>query len=270
MSITRRQALCALAAGTGAASLPDAAQAQPVPAKPAAAGLISSGVCVLTPESSEGPFYFDPKLERVDITDGRPGVPLRLLLQIVRAGDCTPIAGARLDVWHSDAIGQYSGYAGPGYRQNVSTPGQRFLRGTQFSDASGLARFTTIYPGWYPGRTPHVHFKVILGDRTALTGQFYFPDALSEFIFRSAAPYNSRRGERDTSNANDGVLHFEGGGREAFCAVKEEADHYLASLVIGVRDGVSQSRPQRPGSRRFPEGRPLPRQRGSLIPGVKS
>ena len=206
---------------------------------------------MLTAQAEEGPFYVDPKLERADITEGRPGVPLRLLLQIIDAATCAPLAGARVDIWHADAAGRYSGFGQPG--DGRTDPAARFLRGTQFADGAGEVRFTTIYPGWYPGRTPHIHFKVILDRACVLTGQLYLPDALSEFIYGNAAPYSRRAELRDTSNATDGVLRASGGGHGSFCSIREEADHYLASLVIGadrngqpVADGPGGPRPGRP------------------------
>jgi protocatechuate 3,4-dioxygenase beta subunit len=279
MTITRREALTGLSLGVAAGAAPRSLHAQAAPATRNPA-LLNASMCVLTPQATEGPFYFDPKLNREDIAEGRPGVPLKLLLQIVNAASCAPIPGARVDIWHSDAVGQYSGYRDQADSGAVSTEGQTFLRGTQFADLAGLARFTTIYPGWYSGRTPHIHFKVFLSDKTALTGQLYFPDALSEFIFKNAAPYNKRKRPRDTTNGSDGVLRMSGGGHEAFCSIKEEADHYLASLVIGVRDGRAEAdalefapppgaggRPPPPGQR---EGPPPRQPRGGLIPGVKS
>lgn len=277
MTITRRQALTSLTLGAAAGAAP-----QPLFAQAASSArnavLLNTSMCVLTPESTEGPFYFDPKLKREDIAEGRPGVPLKLLLQIVNAGNCTPIPEARVDIWHADAVGQYSGYGRQADSGNASTRSQTFLRGTQFADLAGLVRFATVYPGWYPGRTPHIHFKVLLTEKSALTGQIYFPDALSEFIYKTVPPYNARKRARDTSNGNDGVLRMAGGGHETFCSVKEEADHYLASLVIGVREaGSDATRPDPggpppgappPGAPR--EGPPLRSPRGGLVPGVKS
>ena len=103
-------------------------------------------VCILTPEATEGPFYFDPKLVRSDITEGKQGAPLVLTLQIVQAKDCTPLSDARVDVWHADELGLYSGYA---RQETGSAKGETFLRGTQFTGADGEVRFKTIYPGWY-------------------------------------------------------------------------------------------------------------------------
>ena len=98
----------------------------------------------------EGPFYFDPKLVRSDITEGKQGAPLSLTLQILEANDCAPVPDTRVDVWHTDALGLYSGYE---QQQTGSSEGETFLRGTRLTGGDGEVRFTTIYPGWYPGRT---------------------------------------------------------------------------------------------------------------------
>jgi protocatechuate 3,4-dioxygenase beta subunit len=242
-SFTRRQTLTALAT-SGAAVLPVSARAQP-----AAVSRLLPGakVCILTPQEEDGPFYFDPKLERTDITEGKTGVPLGVLLQIVEAHDCAPVKGARVDVWHADAIGYYSGYPGQGDAHKVSTKDQHFLRGTQITNDDGQVSFATIYPGWYKGRTAHIHLKVFLGDKNVLTTQLYFPDALSEFIYRNVKPYNTRETERDTVNTTDYVVRKGGGDRTSFCSIKEEADRYIASLVIGVdrdaKEAVNESPP---------------------------
>ena len=249
MPITRRQALTGLAL-TAAARPTLAAAAAP----PDTAGLLpATNVCVLTAQSVEGPFYFDPKLERSDITDGRVGVPLHLLFQIVDAGTCAPLAGARVDVWHADADGFYSGYDQPDNHGDTSVKAARFLRGTQFADRTGLVRFDTIYPGWYRGRTPHIHFKVLLDQTCVLNGQLYLPDALSEFIYQHVPPYNRRKEARDTTNATDGILRMGGGGHGAFCSIKEEADRYLASLVVAAD---RNSKTIADGPRGFPGGPP--------------
>src|SRR5438067_2308343 len=114
----------------------------------------STAACVLTPEVTEGPYYLDLDKVRSDITEGKEGAPLDLKLTVVDATGCTPIKDAAVDVWHCDAGGVYSGFSqasaggGPGGGQS-KTDDQTFLRGTQVSDANGLAEFQTIYPGWY-------------------------------------------------------------------------------------------------------------------------
>ena len=172
--ITRREALTAAAMGGGCilGASTRAAAAEP--------SLPGAKVCVLTPEATEGPFYFDPKLARSDITEGKPGASLLLTLQIVEAKDCAPVPWARVDVWHADGLGLYSGYAD---QETGSTMGETFLRGTQFSATGGEVRFTTIYPGWYPGRTPHIHFKVFVEKHGVFTGQLYFPESITEHVY---------------------------------------------------------------------------------------
>jgi protocatechuate 3,4-dioxygenase beta subunit len=246
VGLTRRQALTALTA-SGAAAIPFGAQAQPAAASRLLPG---ANVCVLTPEAEEGPFYFDPKLERVDITEGKQGVPLGLVLQVVEAADCVPVKGARVDVWHADALGYYSGYRGQSDAHNVSTKGDTFLRGTQFCDDAGLVKFATIYPGWYQGRTTHIHCKVYLAGKAVLTTQLYFPDALSEYLYKNVKPYNARVHERDTVNATDHVVENSGSDHASFCSIKEEPDRYLASLIVGV------DRNAKPSTQRGPMGPP--------------
>jgi protocatechuate 3,4-dioxygenase beta subunit len=199
----------------------------------AAATLSGAKMCILTPEAVEGPFYFDPKLVRSDITEGRPGATLGLTLQVVSAAECVGVKAARVDLWHADGLGMYSGYRGQG-DDGISTRGQTFLRGTQFTDAKGQVGFATIYPGWYPGRTPHIHFKVLLDAKSVVTGQLYFPDDLSARIYASDAPYRERKARRDmTANAEDFIFQDQG-GVDTLVSVKQEGGSYLASLIIGV------------------------------------
>lgn len=196
-----------------------------------AALLQGADVCAIIPEVTEGPYYFDPKMERVGITEGRPGIPTRIRLQVVDAA-CLALKDARVDIWHCDATGVYSGYANQGDDGKTDTTGETFMRGTQFTDANGLVEFETVYPSWYRGRTTHVHFKVFLDQTNVLTGQIFFPDALSEYIYLNVAPYNARTGERDTLNANDSIATQS--TRAAFAFVKELDEEYLVAMIIGV------------------------------------
>ena len=153
-SVVVSQSLLACAAGSSGGT-DTALLASNVAATPAA----SSAACVLTAALTEGPFFVDEKLNRADIrTDPgtgavAAGVPLALTFNVSRVANnaCTPLTGAYLDVWHCDATGIYS---------DVDGSSQKFLRGYQVTDANGVARFTTIYPGWYRGRAVHIHFKL--------------------------------------------------------------------------------------------------------------
>ena len=194
------------------------------------AGLISTDVCLLQPEVTEGPFYVDPKLIRADITEGRPGLPMALRLQVV-AADCTPMVGARVDVWHCDAAGAYSGVQNMG---GADTTGQTFMRGTQMTDASGVATFQTIFPGWYRGRTTHIHYKVILADTTVLTSQIFFDEAVNAAIYDDHAAYAATAGARDTFNADDGIAADAGAGAIAKVRMTEPDGAMEAALVVGV------------------------------------
>ncbi len=213
--LDRRKLLARLAAAPAILPLALRAQAQE-------AGLIAGSVCMVQAETTAGPFYVDPGLVRRDITEGREGVPLQLRLQVVQA-DCAPIGGARVDVWHCDAAGDYSAFQ--------SMPGDTFLRGTQFTGADGVAEFATIYPGWYPGRTPHVHYKVFIGETTVLTSQLFFPDQASETVYRNAAPY-AARGVQDRFNRADGIARR--AGKAAVAEVSGSTRALDAALVAGI------------------------------------
>jgi protocatechuate 3,4-dioxygenase beta subunit len=188
------------------------------------AGVASGAVsCVLAPEQTEGPYYIDGEKVRRNITEGRRGTPLTLRATVVDASTCKPIKGAAVDVWHCDATGTYSGFGrGAGNRT--------FLRGIQRTDARGRAIFKTIYPGWYPGRTVHIHVKVHLGGNVIHTGQLYFPDRVTDAVYRRK-PYLSRPG-RDTRNASDSV--FRNGGKRSLVTVRKVRGAYVAAITMGV------------------------------------
>jgi protocatechuate 3,4-dioxygenase beta subunit len=168
---------------------------------------------------------------RSDITSGRPGAPLGLSLQVVREGDCAVLADARVDVWHADAIGLYSGYPQQSGVGGVSTDvavGQQYLRGTQVTDADGHVRFRTIYPSWYGGRTPHVHVKVFLGGNEVVASQVFFPDEINEDVFTTRDPYRRHASKRTAFNRNDPIP--EGITSEA----GRSGDGYAATAVLVV------------------------------------
>ncbi|AGK58553.1 intradiol ring-cleavage dioxygenase [Hyphomicrobium denitrificans 1NES1] len=229
--LSRRQALRSILAAPASAILAERAHAAEV--TPAAADQ-PPGQCRLLPQAVEGPYYFDPKLVRSDIAEGRPGIRLRLELRIIESGTCAPIPNARVDVWHADAQGIYSGYSGQGPNYDTSTKGESFLRGTQMTDEDGRVKFKSIYPGWYPGRTPHIHVKVFIGETRVATAQVYFPDEFSARIYTTYEPYNLRS-ISDTTNDEDSIFRDgerDGGG--TVLAVNQDGDTVSAGLLIGV------------------------------------
>ena len=213
--LDRRRLLQALAMGSAAGgAFPGVLRAQE-------AGLISGDVCLVQPETTEGPYYIDTGLVRADITEGRAGLPLRLRLQVVTA-DCTAIAGARVDVWHCDAAGVYAGVDG-----DTGT----FLRGSQMTGADGVVTFSTIFPGWYSGRVVHVHYKVFLpGGSEVLTSQVFFDDDAATAVHTGHAAYMAR-GVQDRSLGADRIAQAAGRGAVAQVTLGDMAE---AALVVGV------------------------------------
>ena len=205
--------------------------AQEPSASAAAVAEASRADCDITPRMTEGPYYFDTGQVRRDIAEDRPGTPLLVAIRLVEAGSCAPIPDAVVDIWHPDAVGQYSGFSGQG-DDNSDTSGESFLRGMQTTDANGRVEFETIYPGWYPGRTVHIHFKAYTDERTFVTSQMYFPDDVSDAVFL-AEPY-AARGPRGTTNANDWLLNGVPASEILMGAVTQNGDGYAVSLTIGV------------------------------------
>lgn len=200
----------------------------------------TAATCVLTPEVTEGPYWIDETLSRRDVREGKPGLPLVLELTIVNARTCKPIRGADVEIWHCDALGNYSGFdsgsggRGPGGGSGPETS-TRYLRGHQRSDAAGKASFLTVFPGWYPGRTPHIHLKVHVGnDRVVHTGQVFFNEAITAAVYRQA-PY-SRHGRPDTPHARDDIYAQAGGSRAVVRLSRRPraVRGYVGRIVIGI------------------------------------
>lgn len=129
-------------------------------------------------------------------------------------------------MWHCDAQGVYSDVQD----RFADTRGQQFLRGYQVTNANGTAEFVTIYPGWYPGRTSHIHFKIRTTQGEEFTSQLYFDDAVSDRVY-AQAPY-STRGQRNQTNTQDGI--FRNGGDRLLLALTEDASGYVGQFSIGL------------------------------------
>jgi protocatechuate 3,4-dioxygenase beta subunit len=205
------------AAATAAATAPAAATALPS--------------CIVRPALTEGPYFIDEKLDRSDIRSDpatgvvRPGAILNLnfLVSRVSGSACTALSGAMVDVWQCDALGVYPGVG------NAS--GQKFLRGFQSTDASGSAKFVTIYPGWYQGRAVHIHFKIRPTSSTEFTSQLFFDDALSTQVF-SQAPYSQKGTQGMTRNTSDSIYQQAAG--KLSLNVTKTGDVYSATFDIGL------------------------------------
>jgi protocatechuate 3,4-dioxygenase beta subunit len=235
--LTRREALAVLGSSGALLLLGSGAGASAPPP------IGSRHPCVVRPVSTPGPYWVDEKLNRADIRSDpgdsvvKEGVLLTLtmnLSSIVR-GSCSPLRGAIVDLWQCDAEGVYSDAEDPRY---FNTVGQKFLRGYQVSDKDGVVKFTTIYPGWYPERTPHIHYKIRspASARSAyeFVGQMYFDDELSDRVY-ARAPY-AGRGKRMVSNPGD-RLYNRDGGRQSMLSVTPAKDGYAATFDVAVNLG---------------------------------
>jgi protocatechuate 3,4-dioxygenase beta subunit len=224
--LTRRRVLAWLGGLGLAALIPGCADegdsAAPTTSTTTTATTSTTVDCILSPEQTEGPYYIDLDRVRSDITEGRPGTPLELTVNVVDGDSCEPIGDAAVDVWHCDASGVYSGVQGDD---------GTFLRGIQMTDSSGEAVFRTIYPGWYTGRAVHIHVKVHVGGTDTYTGQLYFDGSVTDAVY-ATDPYSARPGP-DTPNESDGL--FAQGGDQTVVNVSQQDDGYGGAVTLGVR-----------------------------------
>lgn len=238
-----------LAACGGSGPAPSGAPAPPGATAPAGAPagdefvalLDQANTCTPSRAGFQGPYWFSVDGIRSDIREDRPGTALTLALRVQDVSRCpaggsaTPIPNAVVEIWHCDAGGVYSGFeagapnpAGGG--QAETTDDGTYLRGAQVADGRGIVRFTTIYPGWYSGRTPHIHCKVHLDQQTVLTTQLFFDDSLTNRVY-TAPPYREHTG-RDTTNRTDFIFDETG-----LLTVQPQGDGYLAVLNLGIDTG---------------------------------
>lgn len=197
--------------------------------------------CVLSPEMTQGPYYIPREKIRSNIMEGRPGTPLQLRLTVVDASTCKPIKGAAGDIWHCDAGGIYAGFmsastGGPPGGNAGPTDKRTFLRGIQRTNARGLAAFKTIYPGWYRGRTVHIHVMVHLGGvvvgHIVHTGQLFFSDDLTGKVY-AIGVYRSRASARDTFNRSDSI-YAAGGAQSTLTMNHDGRGDYGGTITLGV------------------------------------
>jgi protocatechuate 3,4-dioxygenase beta subunit len=180
--VTRRRVL-GLAAGTGAGVVLANGPLRLVPGT-AEEEALAAGACIMTPAKEIGPYFVEEKLNRSNIVDGQSGTPLALTMYVFDyANGCAAVSGAQVDVWHANALGKYSDEASEG------TTGQTWLRGFQTTDSTGKVAFTTIFPGFYSGRTVHIHVRVRVGSLDFIT-QLFFDEAQTAAVM-ATAPYSS-------------------------------------------------------------------------------
>jgi len=216
----------------------------------------AAGSCAVIPEETAGPYPADGSntnggsiinvlnqsgVVRSDIrasfngaTGVAAGVPLTIKLQLVNvSASCASLAGYAIYLWHCDRDGNYSLYSS-------GITAQNYLRGLQESDSSGTVSFTTIYPGCYAGRVPHVHFEVYPSLARATTAssriktsQFTFPTATSNEVYASSGYSASVRNLAQISNATDNVFS-DGTSLQIASVTGNVTDGYVVTLTVGV------------------------------------
>jgi protocatechuate 3,4-dioxygenase beta subunit len=233
--LTRRELVALFGTATGVVLV------QPTSAPGHRMARAAQGACVVRPQQTEGPYFVDQVLNRSDIrTDPASGAlsegaPLELTFNVERVDDgaCVPLPGAQVDVWQCDAMGVYSGVRDPRF----TTTDRRFLRGYQITDTAGVARFTTIYPGWYPGRAVHIHFKVRTRPSASVgyefTSQLYFDETLTDRV-HARPPYAGHTGSR-TRNERDGL--YRNGGAQLMLPVSSSGDGYAGTFTLAMHPG---------------------------------
>ena len=163
--------------------------------------------CILTGAQTLGPCYAAAAaLTRRDITAGAGGLATRLGFRIVNANNCQPVTNATVDVWHVNGVGIYSARTAQVCTTGANVVNETWCRGVQSTDSDGRVYFDTVYPGWYSGRTTHIHVTIRVNSAAILTTQFAFPDRVNDFIYRKHPLYNTRPGTRTTFNSNDNVF----------------------------------------------------------------
>lgn len=201
--------------------------------------------CVLAPVQTGGPFYLDPEYDRQDITEGLPGLPLKLRIQVLGVDNCEPIPNAVVNIWHCDFRGGYSEF-GMVAGNPVNAADETWLRGYQATDAEGKCEFDTIFPGWYPGRATHIHFDAHIGfvpggpvnqspdPSSTFMSQMYVPNALKTMVYTNIPAYQVK-GDNPTGTHNDGI--FQNSGSDDLMLMFDETDFpnsLTADFTIGL------------------------------------
>jgi protocatechuate 3,4-dioxygenase beta subunit len=263
-------------AGGGAASVPWASggtaamTAKASYPNPFAAG--PAATCPLTCEIMLGPCYSSQSVEIQDISYGYPGLPMRFYLQVLDDA-CQPVKGALVDIWHVSAVGKYSGNDPVNEQVSFCTgddpdfTSHLYFRGKQTTDDKGVVFFDSCFPGWYAGRTLHIHVTISVGGQGYLTTQILFPDALSDEII-SGQPLYKDRGARDTTNQNDGAVSASAASDYIVEYQKMSDGAMLAWKTLVIRSSLSDASCTAPsGSSGGMDGGPPPGWDGGPPPG---
>ncbi|TWW00543.1 intradiol ring-cleavage dioxygenase [Chitinophaga pinensis] len=187
----------------------------------------AGGSCTVTDTETDGPYPLyksrGSSIQRVDITDGKTGLPLSITITVRNVKDsCNIVSNARVDIWHCDKDGYYSGYSNTGYLGTQDNSALVFCRGLQYSDSNGQVKFTSVYPGWYTGRVTHIHAQIYVDSSLKLTTQIAFPDAINTAVYKTSL--YSAHGQNSMTNAQDNII-------------MDSLDNELATLTTNTTTG---------------------------------
>ncbi len=197
--------------------------------------------CVKTRTETEGPFpTMNPAAYQiVDIKGNRTGIPFKIEISFKNINsNCGPAPGLIVDIWHCDKDGYYSEYGGAGNPfQTKDMRNEHFLRGRQITDANGVASYTSIFPGWYQGRSTHIHVHVYTDKgKSILITQIAFPESSNSAVVQvnaSTANGYTKGMSGYTYNAQDGEFS-DGVSDEMSTVTGSVAAGYLLTHTINV------------------------------------
>ncbi|MDW4906216.1 intradiol ring-cleavage dioxygenase [Streptomyces sp. ADMS] len=243
-AIGRRTVLIATGATAATLAVAAAVPESPAPTADTTAPVAAAAVCTLTKEMTEGPYYLDGQYVRADIREDKTGIPLKLTLTVVDDDTCAPLGNALVEIWHCDALGEYSGFVG---NNGHSEPDNgTFLRGGVLTNSGGVASITTVYPGWYRGRCVHIHLKVhtnvtltsdgsFTGGQELHTGQLFFDETITTRV-AALATYAANTVPR-TTLAQDSI-YDEGGAASGLLTLtalgSSTSAGYAGTLTVGI------------------------------------
>lgn len=194
---------------------------------------ITPSTCQPSPTETAGPFPIKTPsdLVRESILGDRTGIPLLINITIQNTENaCAPLEGVFVDIWQCDAKGNYSEYND---QLDGDFTSKHFLRGRQQTDANGKVSFISIYPGWYPGRAPHLHVEIRNSSRTSLLiSQIAFPEDISKAVYATA----NYKGDFDTRNLEDGEFSDSLTQNMADSVTGNTTDGYTLTKIIKVAE----------------------------------
>jgi len=216
--------------------------------------------CTLIPSETAGPFPLDLTENtfyfRQDVREDRAGVPLRVRMKILGDANCEPMPNVRVNIWHCDKDGQYSGYDSS---MNPGQAGKTYCRGYQIADANGEVEFTTIFPGWYPGRVCHIHFQVYVSSSYAAISQLTFPVEPKQALYAQHSDVYTK-GTDPLAIGSDNVFADGYQYQLATLSTSDDGETYDSYLEVTVKGSgtTSMGHAERENAKHFSLGQNFP------------